>query len=607
MSTEELQLISTIGFEGKVNNGLIVHPNKKHIIYPLGSTVVVKEVGGAEGQTFLQGHTDRVSCVAVSKSGRFVASGQITHMGFKADIIVWDFEQRSILFRMNLHKVKVEALVFSPGETFLASLGGPDDNSMVIWDLATGQAVCGSPASRDSAGNCHAFSFFAERDDMLVSGGNSTIRVWEIDLHDRKLRPTDINSRLKRIITTVCVEKGNAYLGTTSGDILQLNLKTHLISNYGPTKSPLVGGITCIALNDSTGDIIAGSGDGTITICKKDTFKVVRSTKLMGVATSVSFYDNEYLFAGTDQSNIYFVSFNDMKSELRNACHNDKINDVAFPYGYSELFVTACKGDVRVWNSRTLKELLRIQVPNLECNCAAFFRDGTGIISGWSDGRIRVFYPQSGKLMYVINDAHPKGVTAVAATSDCRRIISGGNDGSVRVWSVSKEKQVMETSMKEHKGAVSSIQVKRNDSECVSSSADGSTIIWDLHRFVRLKCFFASTFFKSVAYHPDENQILTTGTDRKLCYWDVYDGSLIREMEGSASGVMNTLSINDKGVFFLSGGSDRLLKLWAYDEGVCTHVGVGHSGSIMKARISPDQKFAVSVGDEGAVFVWRLP
>lgn len=56
-------------------------------------------------------------------------------------------------------------------------------------------------------------------------------------------------------------------------------------------------------------------------------------------------------------------------------------------------------------------------------------QDGKTIISGWSDGKIRGFGPQSGKLMYTINDAHHKAVTAIAVTSDSARIISGGEEG----------------------------------------------------------------------------------------------------------------------------------------------------------------------------------
>lgn len=32
--------------------------------------------------------------------------------------------------------------------------------------------------------------------------------------------------------------------------------------------------------------------------------------------------------------------------------------------------------------------------------------DGKSIISGWSDGRIRAYGPQSGKLLFTILDAH---------------------------------------------------------------------------------------------------------------------------------------------------------------------------------------------------------
>ena len=58
----------------------------------------------------------------------------------------------------------------------------------------------------------------------------------------------------------------------------------------------------------------------------------------------------------------------------------------------------------------------------MECFCLDFMRDGKSIISGWSDGKVRAFLPQSGKLLYAINDAHKNGVTALALSSDCGRI-----------------------------------------------------------------------------------------------------------------------------------------------------------------------------------------
>ncbi|KAF4704137.1 wd repeat, partial [Perkinsus olseni] len=107
-----------------------------------------------------------------------------------------------------------------------------------------------------------------------------------------------------------------------------------------------------------------------------------------------------------------------MTPELRNTCHHEAINQVVFPHDFSEVFATCSKEELRVWNSRTRQELLRIQVPNIECYCMDFARDGRSIVTGWHDGKIRAFLPQSGKLLYVINDAHKNGVTAITCSSD---------------------------------------------------------------------------------------------------------------------------------------------------------------------------------------------
>ena len=50
----------------------------------------------------------------------------------QADIIIWDFEERRRCFNLKLHKVKVEAMAFSPNDKYLVSLGGQDDGRWVI-------------------------------------------------------------------------------------------------------------------------------------------------------------------------------------------------------------------------------------------------------------------------------------------------------------------------------------------------------------------------------------------------------------------------------------------------------------------------------------------
>lgn len=111
--------------------------------------------------------------------------------------------------------------------------------------------------------------------------------------------------------------------------------------------------------------------------------------------------------------------------------------------------------------------------------------------TAWADGKIRVygFGPKDITERFSITDAHNKGVTAIACTSDGRHIVSGGGEGQVRIWRVEESyvsrgktsyRGVLEATMKEHKGLVSAIKIRNNDRECASASTDGTCIIWCL-------------------------------------------------------------------------------------------------------------------------------
>lgn len=605
---DQLRLKGVIGFNGKVTGGLRLHPDDKHILFPLGSTLVKKHLLN-NTQTFLQrdGHDQTVSCMAVSRDGRLMASGQVSHIGFPAVAIVWDLDTCEVRHRLSLHKGKVEALAFSASGKYLATLGGEDDKRVIVWDVATGVAICGAQASNE---NSLCVSWFNGNEEQFVTGGVRNLRVWTIDRENRKLRSQDVAlGQLKRHILCMSLDDDDQrlYCGTSTGDVLKVNLRHAAFEKLGPQKHSFSRGVHAL-VRTARGNLVAGCGDGTVAVLRADTMRCVRKMKIDGFVSSLELNAaGDHFFVGTRECNVYLVHLASFDYELRTTCHSSGINDVAFPHGYSELFATCSNNDLRVWNSRDRTELLRIQVPNKECLCAAFSVDGKLILSGWSDGKIRAFLPQSGKLKWLLNDAHAGGVTALACTADSRTIVSGGNDGNVRVWSVGGGLRKMVASMKEHKQRVNSIQLNEDDSQCISSSSDGSCIVWDLARFVRSVALFASTQFHDARYHPDQSQLLTTGTDRKITYWDAVDGKPIRIMDGSPAAELSSLDIAADGETFVSVGNDRLVRRWGYDEGHCSSVGVGHSGNVNKVRISPDQTFAVSVGSEGAIFIWDLP
>jgi len=77
----------------------------------------------------------------------------------------------------------------------------------------------------------------------------------------------------------------------------------------------------------------------------------------------------------------------------------------------------------------------------------------------------------------------------------------------------------------------------------------------------RLHMLRTNTLFKYVSYHPLEHQVVTTGTDRKIGFWETFDGSLIRELDGSLTDSVNAIDVSEDGVYVVSGGSDHIIKV----------------------------------------------
>ena len=60
----------------------MLHPDNEHIMYPLGTTIVLRHII-SRTQNFLRGHDNDISVITVSHSGKYIASGQKTHSGFQ--------------------------------------------------------------------------------------------------------------------------------------------------------------------------------------------------------------------------------------------------------------------------------------------------------------------------------------------------------------------------------------------------------------------------------------------------------------------------------------------------------------------------------------------
>jgi WD40 repeat protein len=628
-----LNLQRIVGFNGSVKNGLHLIEGKltgdksqtPSMMFPLGASCIIESMDrNVNKQHFFRGHSNPVSAIAVSPCGKFLASGQVTHMGYKATINVYTLVDRQPYATFTLHKVKIEALAFSCDSKLLYSLGGQDDGSVVVWDMEQKKSICASPCAPQTAGCIRVLAASHHDPFSFITAGDKSIRVWNADLKNRKLVPEDCNlGVLKRDVLSVSIDPQDKYLycGTTTGDVLKINFETKLLVNTGPTKNLISLGIGVV--KELGGKLLIGSGNGDIAVLDSEkSYRRISSSSLpknnAGGITSLVLNENQ-IFVGTNANNVYRIPFCSKTLNmigdpvLLKTCHKNDVNDIVFPANKNELFATAGVGDVRIWQTTTGKELRRIEikVPNITCHALAFSPDGNSLVTAWSDGRLRAYLPVSGKLIYEVPHAHHLEATALAITNCNTTIISGGCEGAIRIWRIdlsnpAKPVVSLEETMKEHKCKVTTITLSKNNRECATSSEDGTCIMWDLATYKRSQMVMANTLFQCLVYNYEENQIVTSGTDRKIAYWETLDGSPIRELEGSMSGAINGMDITQDGHKFITGGDDKLVKVWDYDSGNVTHVGRGHSDRILKLKLSPDNKHLVSVSCDGAIAIWRL-
>ena len=167
------------------------------------------------------------------------------------------------MHRLSIHKVSIQSLSFSFNDNFLVSLGGVEDNYLIVWDTESGKALCGNTAGTDQV---HQVKFYNTYDDKLITCQNYGIKLWSVDYQLKKLRPIDVNfGNLKRCFTSICIDSTDsyAYFGTKTGDIVEVDLNHAIHKRIGPLKKLFPQGISTIKMLPNS-DLLIGTGEGKV-------------------------------------------------------------------------------------------------------------------------------------------------------------------------------------------------------------------------------------------------------------------------------------------------------------------------------------------------------
>jgi WD40 repeat protein len=107
----------------------------------------------------------------------------------------------------------------------------------------------------------------------------------------------------------------------------------------------------------------------------------------------------------------------------------------------------------------------------------------------------------------------------------------------------------------------------------------------------------------TIDFSPDGKTIVSGGEDKMVKLWDIESGKLLHTMNGHSLTIWN-IKFSPDGSKIASGSFDETLKIWESQSGDLLHTLTGHSQAIVSLAFSPDNTLLVSTSDDKTLKLW---
>jgi WD40 repeat protein len=158
----------------------------------------------------------------------------------------------------------------------------------------------------------------------------------------------------------------------------------------------------------------------------------------------------------------------------------------------------------------------------------------------------RSFDTSTGEALWSISDAHPGGVTCLTLAPNYKFLVSGGQNGEVRVWEVRSRELVCH--LKEHTLRVNSVLIFDDNLHVLSCSRDRSFLCWDLQQEKRVSSHIQRMGgLNCMALSQDQQIVITSGQEKRVTYWELKAANPIKSVNPAHNGEATCMSVRCSG------------------------------------------------------------
>jgi len=302
---------------------------------------------------------------------------------------------------------------------------------------------------------------------------------------------------------------------------------------------------------------------------------------------------------------------------LETSGHRGPVLRLAYSVDGKQLISAGSDGTVRTWDAESGRLVKILMDPNGTADSPPLKDGGDAGRFSWSADKAARPIDEVTKLWVVdlpdVWQPALRAAAAVAMSPDHTVLALGDHDGTIRALDL-KSGQLRHTQMPAWCGPVHSVRFSSDGKVLATGAGLGTISLWDAQRWQPLRKFEASDitggfppFVNTVAWGPG-NTVIARLSNRQdaLEILDSQSGQVLRVLSGNSQRI-SSASWSPDGTLLAAGTIDGKALVWdaKSDSSQPLATLAAHAGSVKALAWKPDDQSLITAGDDGKIEIWE--